>query len=74
MTETSVYFFSGCIMLIFLILGGLTGFTINWWLTFNSVEESEPYGVHPEFFDEHGNFINEELLSLRFVEEEDDED
>lgn len=74
MSEASIYFFSGCLMFLFLLLGGLIGFVINMWLTNNSDTEEEYYGYHPEFFDMNGNFINEELISLRFVDEEEEED
>jgi len=79
MSEASIYFFSGCLMFLFLLLGGLIGgligFIINMWLTNNSETEEEYAGYHPEFFDQHGNFINEELISLRIIDEdEEDED
>ena len=55
----------GAIMLqMFLLIGGVIGY-----LAYAHVVATTPNTIvpdHPEFFDEDGNMINEELLTIRF--------
>ena len=55
----------GAIMLqMFLLLGGVIGY-----LTYNHLATTTANTIipdHPEFFDEDGNMINEELITIRF--------
>lgn len=74
--ETNVIlFFSSVGMVMFLAIGGIIG-----WIYKETVDSSiyaKSGGVvHPEFFDDDGQYINEELLAVRFVDEDelDEED
>lgn len=74
--ETNVIlFFSSVSMVMFLAIGGIVG-----WIYKETVDASiyaKSGGItHPEFYDEDGQYINEELLAVRFVDEDelDDED
>jgi hypothetical protein len=69
--ETNVIlFFSSVGMVMFLAIGGIVG-----WIYKETVDASiyakSGGTVHPEFFDEDGQYINEELLAVRFVDEDD---
>ena len=49
------------------------------WLTYRHLLESKPPYLHPEFFDENGQVIPDEVVAVRFEEgyfddDEDDED
>lgn len=55
----------GAIMLqMFLLLGGVIGYLTYHHLSLTHTEAIVP--DHPEFFDEDGNMINEELITIRF--------
>ena len=72
--ETSVIlFFSAVGMMFTLILGGVVG-----WIYKDTVD-SNTYkrqldNLHPEFLDGNGSFINEELLAVRFMDDDDLDD
>jgi len=72
--ETSVILFFSAIGMIFtLILGGVVG-----WIYKDTVD-SNTYkrqldNLHPEFLDGNGSFINEELLAVRFMDDDDLDD
>ena len=61
--------------LLFFMVGSIIG-----WLTYRHLLESRPPYLHPEFFDENGQVIPDEVVAVRFEEgyfdddEEDDED
>lgn len=49
------------------------------WLTYRHLLESRPPYLHPEFFDENGQIIPDEVVAVRFEEghfddDEDDDD
>ena len=73
--ETNVIlFFSSVGMVMFLAIGGVIG-----WIYKETVDASiyaKSGGItHPEMLDEDGYLINEELYSVRFIDNElDDED
>lgn len=48
-------------MFLFFITGGITG-----WLVYRHVLETRPPYLHPEFFDENGQVIPDEIVSVRF--------
>jgi len=72
--ETSVIlFFSAVSMVITLALGAVIG-----WIYKDTVD-THTYkrlmnNLHPEFLDGNGSFIDEELLAVRFINEDDDLD
>jgi hypothetical protein len=72
--ETSVIlFFSSVSMIAFLAIGGIVG-----WIYKETVDSAmyAKESIHPEFYDDNGHYINEELLAVRFVDEDEflDED
>tara|TARA_Y100001978_G_scaffold150661_1_gene135783 strand:- start:266 stop:493 length:228 start_codon:yes stop_codon:yes gene_type:complete len=73
--ETNVIlFFSAIGMLLTFLLGGVIG-----WIYKQNVDQHtlkrQMNNLHPEFLDGNGAYVNEELLSVRFLDPEDlDED
>jgi hypothetical protein len=63
----------GCFVVLFLIVGIIAGWFIND-IIYNFYNKNNSPQLHPEMYDEYGIVINEELLSLRFIEEEEEED
>ena len=73
MTETMMIFISVTTSFIFLAIGVLFGWVaaeVKQEHMYNAQEES----VHPEMLNSSGQWINEELLSVRFLNEEDIEE
>ena len=69
MTETMMIFISLTTSFIFLAIGVLFGWVaaeVKQEHMYNAQEES----VHPEMLNSSGQWINEELLSVRFVDED----
>jgi len=74
MTAATITIFS-LLTLLFLIVGGLVGFTVSEQLNARTM----PY-MHPEMYDHNGNIIPDEILAVRFendydtdeIEEDDD--
>jgi hypothetical protein len=72
--ETSVIlFFSAVSMVITLTLGAIIG-----WIYKETVDthtyKRQMNNLHPEFLDGNGSFIDEELLAVRFINDDDDLD
>ena len=58
--------------LLFFMVGSIIG-----WLTYRHLLETRPPYLHPEFFDENGQVIPDEVVAVRFEEgyfDDDDED
>ena len=59
--------------LLFFMVGSILG-----WLTYRHLLESRPPYLHPEFFDENGQVIPDEVVAVRFEEgffdDDDDEE
>lgn len=53
--------------LLFFIVGGIIG-----WLANRHFLETSPSYMHPEFLDQNGNIIPDEILAVRFENEYDD--
>lgn len=76
MSENIVLFFSA----VSIIFAGLLGVVIGWLANENfiflakNVIGSRLPADHPEMYDENGNPIHSELYSVRFEEDEDDEE
>jgi hypothetical protein len=75
METAYVITFTVMFTLLFFMTGGIIG-----WLTYRHLLESRPPYLHPEFFDDDGNVIPDEIVSVRFEndfsyddEEEEDE-
>ena len=74
MEPAYVIAFSVMFTLLFFMVGSIIG-----WLTYRHLLESRPPYLHPEFFDENGQVIPDEVVAVRFEEgyfddDEDDED
>jgi len=67
-----ILFFSGVSVFLTLIVGIIAGWHIN--DVIYSLTQKEEYAGHPEMYDEDGVWINEELLSVKFLEEEEEEE
>ena len=73
METNTILFFSFFVISGSFILGSFTGwFLTNLWSQFMYSKSTQ--GIHPEFYDEEGMYINEELLAVRFVDVDDLED
>ena len=64
----------------FLTIGSfLVGFLISWNIkaAFDEWQSKADYAkivMHPEMYDQQGNWLNEELLHVKFINEEDDDE
>ncbi len=73
MSVAVIITFSTILMFLFAIVGVLIGWTANDFLyTFMNTRANLP--THPEMYDEEGLVINEELLYVKFVDEEDEQE
>ena len=61
METAYVITFSVMFTLLFFMVGGIIG-----WLTYRHLLESRPPYLHPEFFDQNGNIIPDEIVSVSF--------
>ena len=73
MAQATVVYFSATVSFIFLCVGVIAGWTANEKLHEFMYGNVEQENVHPEMLDGDGYLINEELLSVRFVDEDDEE-
>ena len=76
MAQATVLYFSATVSFIFLCVGVIAGWTANEKLHEFMYGKTESENVHPEMLDSEGQWINEELLSVRFLDDDeyDDED
>jgi len=61
--------FAIMLTLLFFLVGGVIG-----WLANRHLIETSPKFMHPEFMDENGNIIPDEILAVRFENDYDDYD
>ena len=66
MAQATVLYFSATVSFIFLCVGVIAGWTANEKLHEFMYGKMEQENVHPEMLDSEGQWINEELLSVRF--------
>lgn len=71
MSESVMVYFSATVSFIFLCVGIIAGWTANEKINEYLYARQEER-LHPEMYDEDGQWINEELLSVRFVEEDEE--
>jgi len=72
MESAYVITFTIMFTLLFFMVGSIIG-----WLTYRHLLETRPPYLHPEFFDENGQVIPDEVVAVRFEEgyfDDDDED
>jgi len=76
MPSAEFLFFSGTSIILSLVLGVLIGWVANDFL-YNFMHTKSNLPEHPEMYDDNGMVVNEELLTVRFLDEDevyDDED
>lgn len=73
MESSTILFFSACFMVLFLVVGIIAGWFIND-IVYNFYNKNNSLQLHPEMYDDEGIVINEELLSVRFIDEEEEEE
>jgi len=61
METAYVITFSVMFTLLFFMVGGIIG-----WLTYRHLLENRPPYLHPEFFDENGQVIPDEIVAVTF--------
>jgi len=59
--ETAIIILSVAVTALFLLVGTLLG-----WLVKDYLDQTRMPFIHPEMFDENGNIIPDEILSVRF--------
>ena len=74
MAQTTVLYFSATFSFIFLCVGVIAGWTVNEKLHEFMYGKAEQENVHPEMLDGDGQWINEELLSVRFIDDDEFDD
>lgn len=72
MSESAILYFSSLFIFTFFILGIMIGWFVREYNTESTDNVMD--SLHPEFFDKKGNFIDDELLAVHFIEEIDDDD
>jgi len=73
MTETLFVYLSATVSFIFLAIGVFAGWTVNEKLH-EYMYATQEENVHPEMLNSQGQWINEELLSVRFIDETHEEE
>ena len=73
MAEATILYLSATASFIFLCVGVFAGWTVNEKLH-EYMYATQEDRVHPEMLDSEGQWINEELLSVRFVDDTEDYD
>ena len=74
MAQATIVYFSATVSFIFLCVGVIAGWTANEKLHEYMYGKMEQESIHPEMLDDEGYLINEELLSVRFIDDEDEYD
>lgn len=73
MSISVILFFSTFFMFLYLLVGIMIGWTVNEF-AYNYLVKSNSIQFHPEMYDEDGIWINEELLAVKFVDEDEIEE
>ena len=73
MADATILFFSATISFIFLCVGVLAGWTAKDFIH-DYMWSRDEYDAHPEMYDQEGNWVNEELLSVKFINEDDEDE
>ena len=73
METATILFFSATASFMFLCVGIVAGWTAKDFMHDYFYTSEEVQAMHPEMYDDDGLIINEELLSVRFIEDDDDE-
>ena len=75
MADATILFFSATISFIFLCVGVLAGWTAKDFIHdyMWSRDEYQQF-THPEMYDQDGNWLTEELLQVKFINEDDEDE
>ena len=74
MADATILFFSATISFIFLCVGVQAGWTAKDFIHDYMWSRDEAQMFHPEMYDENGYMLNEELLSVKFINEDDNDE
>tara|TARA_A200000159_G_scaffold161166_1_gene182579 strand:+ start:705 stop:941 length:237 start_codon:yes stop_codon:yes gene_type:complete len=74
METATILFFSATASFMFLCVGIVAGWTAKDFMHDYFYSREEAMQMHPEMYDEDGMVINEELLSVKFIDEEYDDE
>ena len=69
MTDTTILFFSATLSFLFLCVGVIVGWTSKDF-AHDYMWSRDEVAYHPEMYDENGMMINEQLLSVKFINED----
>ena len=69
MTDTTILFFSATLSFLFLCVGVIVGWTAKDF-AHDYMWSRDEVAYHPEMYDENGMMINEQLLSVKFINED----
>lgn len=71
--EATYLYFSATSSFLFLCVGIIAGWTAKNFMHdyFYTREEEQQITMHPEMYDQQGQYIHEELYSVKFVDEDD---
>ncbi len=72
MASHEILFLSGVSMVLFLVVGIVIGWVANDFL-YNFMQSRANLPRHPEMYDDNGIVINEELLTVNFVDDDEDD-
>ena len=71
MADTTILFFSATTSFIFLCVGIVAGWTAKDFVHDYFWSRDEAQAFHPEMYDDNGFLMNEELLTVKFINEDD---
>lgn len=74
MAQATIVYFSATVSFIFLCVGVIAGWTANEKLHEFMYGKLQDENIHPEMLDDEGYLINEELLSVRFIDQDDEDE
>ena len=74
MADITLLFFSATTSFIFLCVGIVAGWTAKDFVHDYMWSKDDFEASHPEMYDQQGNWLNEELLHVKFINEEDDDE
>ena len=74
MADTTLLFFSATTSFLFLCVGIVAGWTAKDFVHDYFWARDEAQMFHPEMYDENGYIINEELLTVKFINEDDNDE
>jgi len=72
MAESTLVYLSATFSFVFLCVGVVAGWTVNE-KYHEYMYATQQENVHPEMLNEEGQWINEELLSVRFLKDDDED-